>query len=300
MMSPLAPIVGLGHDLNSKYSISVHQAFRSPLLLTSTPQKVDYKGNVVIRTVDVEKIYRLPGGETFKALDLVNIDVEKGELLALTGPSGCGKSTLLRMIASLEAPTRGSVTINGRSPAEVARQHRIGIAFQDHALLPWLTVRQNVELPFHIAGAPVNGAKTAELLALVGLADFAGARPKQLSGGMRQRAAIARALVLDPDILLLDEPFAALDAVTRRTLNLELQRILSYRPVTTVLVTHSMEEAVFLADRVIVLSGRPGAVKLVRDIPFERPRDRSCLTTPAFHRAADALAAALDVEEPRP
>jgi NitT/TauT family transport system ATP-binding protein len=164
--------------------------------------------------------------------------------------------------------------------------------------LPWLSVRDNVALPFRVAGRTVDAVRIDELLALVGMAEFAAAYPRQLSGGMRQRVAIARALVLHPRILLLDEPFGALDAVTRRQLNIELQRIWSTQRITTVLVTHSIDEAVFLGDRVIVMSPRPGRIRLDAPIPLERPRGREVLSAADFHTLTDDLARALDEVTP--
>ncbi len=240
--------------------------------------------------------FALERGATLTALDGIDLDITAGSFVAVIGPSGCGKSTLLRAVAGLTAPTGGSVTVADETPAALAAQHRLGIAFQEHALLPWLTVRDNVALPFRIAGRPIDDARVDELLGLVGMNDFRTARPRQLSGGMRQRVAIARALVLRPRVLLLDEPFAALDLVTRRQLTIELQRIWWHERITTVLVTHSIEEAVFLGDRVIVMSPRPG--RIVRDVavPFGRPRERELLGEPAFHALNDDLGATLDVE----
>jgi NitT/TauT family transport system ATP-binding protein len=226
--------------------------------------------------------------------DGVDLRLEAATFTALIGPSGCGKSTVLRLIAGLLAPSSGSVSVGGRAPARVAAEHRLGVAFQDDALLPWLDARGNVALPFRAARRPVDDARVEELLGLVGLHEFARAYPRELSGGMRQRVAIARALALDPEVLLLDEPFGALDAVTRRHLNLELQRIWSERAITTLLVTHSVDEAVFLADRVVVMSPRPGRVRSVVDLAFPRPRSRALLSDPAFHAQVDALTAALD------
>jgi NitT/TauT family transport system ATP-binding protein len=242
--------------------------------------------------------FTLERGRSVTALDGVDLDVASGSFVSIIGPSGCGKSTLLRVIAGLTEPTAGSVRVGNESPHALVAQHRLGIAFQDHALLPWLSVYENVALPFRIAGAAVDAVRIGELLALVGMAEFAQARPRQLSGGMRQRVAIARALVLRPRILLLDEPFGALDAVTRRQLNIELQRIWSTQRITTVLVTHSIDEAVFLGDRVIVMSPRPGRIRRDAPIPFARPRDRALLSDPTFHALTDELARALDEVTP--
>ncbi len=239
-------------------------------------------------------------GPRLRALDSVDLDVAPGTFGAIIGPSGCGKSTVLRLLGGLLAPTAGSVTIGGREPASVAASHRLGVAFQDHALLPWLSVRDNVALPFRAVGRSVDPARVDDLLRVVGIADFAAARPAELSGGMRQRVAIARALVLDPGVLLLDEPFGALDAVTRRRLNLEVQRIWSEHAITTLLVTHSVEEAVFLADCVVVMSRRPGRILRVQPVPFGRPRDRALLAAPAFHALVDDLTGALDAADDGP
>lgn len=242
-----------------------------------------------IEFTGVSKSFSLPGGKQLTALSDTTVTVGKGEFVALLGPSGCGKSTLLRLVAGLEKPTTGSVSVEGRAPRELVAAHRLGIAFQEHALLPWLTVQKNVELPIRIAGRRIEHGKVKALIELVGLAGFEAARPKQLSGGMRQRAAIARSLVLDPEVLLLDEPFGALDAVTRRQMNVELQRIWSEKQISTLLVTHAVEEALFLADRVIVLSGRPGKVVLELDVPFARPRHPDVMRTAQFHELVDQL-----------
>jgi NitT/TauT family transport system ATP-binding protein len=228
------------------------------------------------------------------ALSDLTIAVAPGEFVSIVGPSGCGKSTVIRLAAGLERATHGTVEIDGRPPADLTRSHELGVAFQDHALLPWLSAADNVALPFRVAGRRVDHDRVAELLELVGVADFARSRPKELSGGMRQRVAIARALVLDPTVMLLDEPFGSLDAVTRRRLNIELQRIWLERAVTTVLVTHSVDEAIFLADRVIVLSGRPGKVIVDEPVPFERPRPAELLVDPRLHRLEARLLEALE------
>ncbi len=240
--------------------------------------------------------YPLGKGRELTAVEDFDMQIGRGEFVALLGPSGCGKSSMLRVLASLEAPSSGTVNIDGRSPRELVSARKLGVAFQDHALLPWLDVQHNIELPFKVAHRPVDQGRIAELIKLVGLEGFEGARPRQLSGGMRQRVSIARSLALDPEVLLLDEPFGALDAVPRRRLNLELQRIWTENAVTTLLVTHDVNEAVFLADRVIVMTGRPGRVKMVRTIEFERPRSASTARDPAFHDLVDELTGALEDE----
>lgn len=240
------------------------------------------------------KTFAAGRGQQLVALQNMSLHVAKGEFVAILGPSGCGKSTALRLVAALETPDSGTVTINGDSPRALSAGHRLGVAFQDHALLPWLDVCGNIALPYQIAGRMVDTRRVNDLIALVGLKGFEKARPRQLSGGMRQRAAIARALVLSPEVLLLDEPFGALDAVTRRQMNVELQRVWSEQRITTLLVTHDVPEALFLADRVVVMSGRPGRVVKTVQVPFPRPRHPDVMRTEAFHRLADELTATLE------
>ena len=250
-----------------------------------------------LRLERVVKDFKLRRGASVRALDDVDLEVGHGEFVALLGPSGCGKSTILRIAAGLEEPTTGSVTVGGAAPAQMTRNHGLGVAFQDHALLPWATIEANVAIPFKVARRAVDTRRVAELLELVGLTEFATARPRQLSGGMRQRASIARALVLQPRMLLLDEPFGALDAVTRRKMNIELQTIWARDHVSTLLVTHAVDEAVFLADRVVVMSARPGRIEAIRTIDFERPRRPDLMRSTEFHEIVDDLTASLDRHE---
>lgn len=246
-----------------------------------------------IQLAGVGKLFATEAGGSVTALAGVDFAVEAGEFVALIGPSGCGKSTILRLVAGLEQPSEGSVTAHGGNPETLSRAHKLGFAFQDAALLPWLDVRDNIAMPFRLAGVEKNMDRVAALIDLVGLAGFERARPDELSGGMRQRAAIARALVLEPEVLLLDEPFGALDAVTRRQMNLELQRIWSAARTTTLLVTHAVDEALFLADRVLIMSPRPGRVVEAVTVPFGRPRGPALLREPAFHALEDQLTEAL-------
>lgn len=248
-------------------------------------------GAPVVEVTGVAKVY--PGG--LEAIAPLDLTLEPGRTTALVGPSGCGKSTLLRMIAGLEQPTAGSVSIAGDRPETVAAQGRLAVAFQDPSLLPWRTVRANIALALSLTRSPVNRDAVDRLIALVGLEGFGGARPAALSGGMRQRAAIARALVTQPRLLLLDEPFGAVDELTRQDLVAELPPLWRERGTTAVLVTHSISEAVRIADRIVVMSPRPA--RIVADIAVDLPHPRTPESTrrPAFRdlvdRVTDALAA---------
>ncbi|CAN5293380.1 ABC transporter ATP-binding protein [soil metagenome] len=222
------------------------------------------------------------GGVTLPVIDAVSLELTPGSFTSIIGPSGCGKSTILRMLAGLESPDRGEIEIpSGRDS--------LGVAFQDAALLPWADVRRNVAFPLRLRGIRGEGARVERLIDMVGLAGFATSLPAQLSGGMRQRVSIARALVTDPGLLLLDEPFGALDDLTRRRLNFELQRIWMARPMTTLMVTHGIDEAILLSDRILVMSARPGQIVASIEVPFARPRVPETLRSNEFHALHDDL-----------
>jgi NitT/TauT family transport system ATP-binding protein len=235
-------------------------------------------------------------GEPVVALEKVDMRVPAGRFGAIIGPSGCGKSTLLRLVADVLQPVAGRIALGADTPRAARHDHALGFVFQSPTLLPWRTVRENVELPLDIVGrrsARRSGASSADLIELVGLKGFEGALPYELSGGMQQRAAIARALMLKPDVLLLDEPFGALDEITRQRMNLELLRIWAESGTTALLVTHSIAEAVFMSDQVHVMSPRPGRIISVVEVPLPRPRNLDMMRTQVFfdcvNRVRDGL-----------
>ena len=249
-------------------------------LLTSTPL-IEVKG--------LNKIYRTREGNTIDALKDINFRVATGEFVTIVGPSGCGKSTLLKILAGTLRRTSGSVTLGGELVEGPSRN--VGVVFQSPVLLPWRTVLQNVILPIEIQkqDRATFNARGMEYLKLVGLQGFEGKYPNELSGGMQQRVGICRALVHEPALLLMDEPFGALDALTREHMNLELLRIWSEHRKTVMLVTHSIPEAVFLADTIIVMSPRPGRIAEVIPVALPRPRTLEMINSEGFGRYVSAI-----------
>jgi NitT/TauT family transport system ATP-binding protein len=228
----------------------------------------------------VRKVY--PGERALTALDGISLDIRPGEFVSILGPSGCGKSTFLRCIAGLEDISSGSLKADGRDIA--GPPDHVGMVFQRDALLEWRTIERNILLPIEFAGKPTQAyrAAMAQLLRLTGLSDFGDRYPRELSGGMRQRAAICRALIDQPGLLLMDEPFGALDALTRDQMNVELQRIWLETRNTVMFVTHGISEAVFLADRVVVFSPRPGRIADIIEVDLPRPRRLAVRETAQF------------------
>jgi NitT/TauT family transport system ATP-binding protein len=241
----------------------------------------------VIRIEHVSHYFAAGSARPIHALRDIDLEIGGNELVTIVGRSGCGKSTLLRIIDGLIRPTQGRITIDGK-PVDHPRRE-LSLMFQRSALLPWRNVIDNVLLPVEVLRLPRKKyrARAEELLALVGLVGFEGRRPYELSGGMQQRAALCRALIHDPDVLLMDEPFAALDALTREELALELQRIWSEHRKTIVFVTHSIQEAVLLADRVVVMTPRPGAVARVVSVDLPRPRSLSTVSDELSRASAE-------------
>lgn len=224
------------------------------------------------------------GGVPVIALQDVNLEIKQGEFISLVGPSGCGKTTLLRSIADLQKPSAGNITVRGQSPREIRKQKKYGIVFQNPVLYDWRTVRRNVCMPMELMGIPKKHRteRVTEMLELVGLYDFGKKYPHELSGGMQQRVGIARALAIKPEILLMDEPFSALDEFTKEKLHEDLLRIWNKTNKTILFVTHNIQEAVFLSDRVVVMSPHPGRVSATIDIDLPRPRTLATKNTPRF------------------
>jgi NitT/TauT family transport system ATP-binding protein len=243
-----------------------------------TGERSPLPAGLPVRLDNVGVRFRAPT-DPIQALRGLTLDIPAGSLTVVIGPNGCGKSTLLRVIAGLLQPSDGSVRVGSNAPR--AGDGRVGLAFQQPRLLPWLTTLENVALPLSLGGMPDAEERAAEALARVGLADAAELRPAQLSGGMAQRAGLARALITDPPILLLDEPFSALDALTREGFDGELQRMWMDRPRTVVMVTHSVGEAVRMADRIVVMTPRPGRVAEVIPVDLPRPRPATLASEPA-------------------
>lgn len=238
-----------------------------------------------IRTRHLGVTFKDNNNNDVQALTDINLEIYKGEFIALLGPSGCGKTTLLRTIADLQEPTIGDVHIQGMTPKEVRLDKKFGFVFQQAVLLDWRTVKKNVELPMEIMkySKEQRSKRADEMLEMVGLTDFAKHYPNQLSGGMQQRANIARAFGLNPDILLMDEPFSALDEFTKEKLHMDLLKIWSATNKTILFVTHNIQEAVFLSDRVCVLSPHPGRLSNIVEIDLPRPRDLAVKETKHFN-----------------
>ena len=236
----------------------------------------------------VTKTFRTADGDVH-ALDSVDLDVPQGSFVSLVGPSGCGKSTLLRIVAGLETRSSGTALVGGK-PVDGPRRD-FGMVFQQPVLLPWLTIFRNVMLPADVARdrSPAARERATDLLKLVGLDGFEKRYPRELSGGMQQRAALVRALMSRPSLLLMDEPFGALDALTRETMNAELLRIWSETGATTLFVTHSISEAVFLSDTVVVLSGRPGRILDLLPVDLPRPRTYDVMESPEVARLTNRI-----------
>ena len=247
--------------------------------------------------VDVRGVRKVfgAGGASLVALDGIDLEIRAGEFVSLIGPSGCGKSTLLRLLGDLTSPSSGEVRINGKPARQARRDRDYGMVFQAPVLMEWRTVAKNIELPLEIMGFPAaeRARRAAELLRLVELEGFAANHPWQLSGGMQQRVAIARALAFDPKLLLMDEPFGALDEMTRERMNLELMGIWGRTATTIVFVTHSIPEAVFLSTRIVVMSARPGRISRVIDVDLPAQRTAETRETERYFQLVTEVREAL-------
>ena len=240
--------------------------------------------NVEIMLKDIGMVYKTNDGRDVTALTGVSLDIQKGEFISLLGPSGCGKTTLLRIIADLLQPTSGEISIAGESPRDARLSKKYGIVFQSPVLYDWRTVKKNIMLPLEIMHIPKaeREDRAMKMLDIVGLTEFANHYPNQLSGGMQQRVGIARALAILPQILLMDEPFSALDEFTKEKLHEDLLRIWAKTNKTIIFVTHNIQEAIFLSSRICVLSPHPGRLSAVIDVDLPRPRTMDIKDTPEF------------------
>jgi NitT/TauT family transport system ATP-binding protein len=271
----------------------------SRLAVENGPLEHRARAEVLLDVIDVTKDYETREGDEVRALDRASLSLADGEFVSVVGPSGCGKSTLLKIIAGIEHKTSGSIAYRGKP--DQRPQSGMGVVFQTPVLLPWLTILENVLLPIRVLRLPYKAAadRGRDLLALVGLTGFEGKYPGELSGGMQQRVSIARSLVHDPALLLMDEPFGALDALTRERMSLELQKIWMSNRKTVFFITHSIMESVFLSDRVLVMSERPGRIIEELVIPFARPRRFELAGDPEFNKLVshirDLLGATIDV-----
>jgi NitT/TauT family transport system ATP-binding protein len=274
-----------------------------PAMSTLTPNPTDAATSVPrLKMQGVGRDFVTRSGVTH-AVSGVDLSIERGEFVALIGRSGCGKTTLLRMIGGLLAPSAGTIEVDGNNlwrgtHVDESAITKLGFVFQESNLFPWLSVLDNIALPMKLRGANkvVRRARATELAGLVGLAGFEKSYPRELSGGMRQRAAIARALSTEPELLLMDEPFGALDALTRERMNLELQRIVLETKSTVVFVTHDIPEAVVLADRVVHMTPRPGRVRQILPYDAAKPREVDITTTPEFNEIVRKLRHDIDEE----
>ena len=259
--------------------------------MTDTPRASE----PIVRISGVDKVFDVDGRAVTTALSEIDLEIGRGEFVSLIGPSGCGKSTLLRLIGDLTAPTAGRVDVNGKTAHAARLGREYGMVFQAPVLFEWRTVEENVKLPLELLGMDRSRReeRAAEMIALVELGDFAKHHPYQLSGGMQQRVAIARALALEPSILLMDEPFGALDEMTRERMNSEVLRIWQRTGTTIVFVTHSIPEAVFLSTRVVVMSARPGRITRLVEVPLPHPRDEETREDPRYFRLVTEVREAL-------
>lgn len=270
--------------------------------VSHTPRVDNGDGQVRLRLDGVGRTFTTRKG-LVEAVSDVHLEIVRGEFVTIVGRSGCGKTTLLRMIGGLVAPTNGSIQVDGRElwvndAADADAMTRLGFVFQENNLFPWFTVSENIALPLKLRGVSKRTrlARARELAEMVGLSGFEGAYPRELSGGMRQRVAIARALSTEPELLLMDEPFGALDAMTRERMNLEIQRIALETGSTVVFITHDIPEAVFLGDRVVHMTPRPGRIQQVLELDFARPRSIPLQTEPDFNEVVRRLRLDLDEE----